>query len=133
MLKRIFFLILCLIMTTKGALAWSISIPAEIKILSERLNECEKFEHTQQNLFDIKLRIIGRKGDLCKIELDLTNVSEKNKNLRHYECAISDFNIEEVKLAFEQATVKVVDMEKETDDTVILELFEGFKKNNICK
>ena len=133
MIKKICFMIMCLMLGAKNAGAWSISVPPETKILSERLTECESFEYTMKNLFDVKLLIQGREGEWCSVSLDLVDLrDEKKQKTQHYECKISDFNIEEVKLAFEQATVKVVDLNKDKDDSVILELFEGFKKNNIC-
>jgi len=109
-------------------------MPAETKILSDRLTDCEPFEYARQNIFDIKLKIKGRSGDSCIVSLDLADLEDgKKRNQRHYSCSVSDFNIEEIKLAFEEATVKLIDLEKNKDDTVILDLFEGFKKNDICR
>lgn len=134
MIKKVCFLSLICLFAAKSASAWSLSVPAETKILSARLTDCEHFEYKRQNIFDIKLEIKGRKDDTCIISLDLDDSEGQNKNnTRHYSCSVSDFNLEEIKLAFEEATVSIVGLEKNKDDTVILDLFEGFKKNNICR
>lgn len=132
MKKYLFLLTLGLISAGQNAEAAWFSLPPETKALTENLTECQPFEYKGQAVYDIKLNISGRENEDCAITCDLVELEDAGKKY-HFSCLLSDFNIEEVKLAFEQATVNVSNFKRNKDGRVIMELFEGFTKNNICK
>ena len=130
--KKLWIFNLCFLLCGYNAKAAWFSIPPETSALTENLTECQPFEYQGENVFAIKLSIKGRENEACNVVCDLTELENKKQHY-HFSCQLSDFNIEEVKLAFEQATINVFKFEKNKDGNVILELFEGFTKNKICQ
>ena len=121
---RVFLLGAILSLFGSEAWAWSISLPPKTKELSEHLINCEPYEYKSDSSAGIDLQINGRENDLCSIHIQTADM--------HLQCALSDFNLEELRLTFEQVTINVTDLEKSYDNGVFSELFSGFISHNLC-